>query len=111
MPKLLILGKPITNSTVVQVFVQLTVIPQCLPLLLIGVDAKSHTSNWHLLFPPVRLTLAHSSGRIIQKEFVLELSKVYKQPAFWSSSYYVASTGGAPIERVKAYIKSQEMPQ
>ncbi|MEH2025090.1 transposase [Nostoc sp.] len=26
----------------------------------------------------------------------------------WSSSYYVASTGGAPIEKVKQYIQSQE---
>ncbi|MBW4635038.1 MAG: transposase [Iphinoe sp. HA4291-MV1] len=28
----------------------------------------------------------------------------------WSGSYYVASTGGAPIERIKQYIQSQEMP-
>jgi putative transposase len=51
------------------------------------------------------------SSRIIQKEFADDLSKVYRQPAFWSGSYYVASTGGTPIERVKAYIKSQEVPQ
>jgi putative transposase len=51
------------------------------------------------------------SSRIIQKEFASVLAKVYKEPAFWSGSHYVASTGGAPIERVKAYIKSQEVPQ
>jgi putative transposase len=51
-----------------------------------------------------------ASSRIIQKDFAIELSKVYSKPVFWSGSYYVASTGGAPIERVKAYIKSQEVP-
>ena len=56
-------------------------------------------------------SMKSGSSRIIQKEFADELSKVYRQPAFWSGSYYVASTGGAPIERVKAYIKSQEVPQ
>lgn len=55
-------------------------------------------------------SMKSGSSRIIQKEFALELAKVYRQPAFWSGSYYVASTGGAPIERVKAYIKSQAVP-
>jgi putative transposase len=55
-------------------------------------------------------SMKSASSRIIQKEFVDELSKVYSKPVFWSGSYYVASTGGAPIERVKAYIKSQEVP-
>ena len=56
-------------------------------------------------------SLKSGSSRIIQKEFADDLSKTYKKPAFWSGSYYVASTGGAPIERVKAYIKSQEIPE
>lgn len=56
-------------------------------------------------------SMKSGSSRIIQKEFADDLSKTYKKPAFWSVSYYVASTGGAPIERVKAYIKSQEIPE
>ena len=56
-------------------------------------------------------SMKSGSSRIIQKEFADDLSKVYRQPAFWSGSYYVASTGGAPIERVKAYLKSQELPE
>ncbi|HBB30488.1 MAG TPA: IS200/IS605 family transposase [Cyanobacteria bacterium UBA8803] len=55
-------------------------------------------------------SMKSGSSRIIQKEFADDLSKVYPKPVFWSGSYYVASTGGAPIERVKAYIKSQEVP-
>ncbi|MBD2241067.1 transposase, partial [Aulosira sp. FACHB-113] len=35
----------------------------------------------------------------------------YRKPVFWSGSYYVASTGGAPIERIKQYIQSQETPE
>jgi len=56
-------------------------------------------------------SMKSASSRIAQKDFAAELSKVYTKPVFWSGSYYVASTGGAPIARVKAYIKSQEVPQ
>ncbi|MGY6530525.1 MAG: transposase, partial [Cyanobacterium sp.] len=28
--------------------------------------------------------------------------------SFWSGSYYVSSTGGATIEKLKQYIKNQE---
>ncbi|WYL95957.1 MAG: IS200/IS605 family transposase [Gloeotrichia echinulata IR180] len=55
-------------------------------------------------------SLKSASSRVIQKEFAEHLSTFYKKPVLWSSSYYVASTGGAPIERVKQYIKSQEVP-
>ena len=55
-------------------------------------------------------SLKSASSRVIQKEFAEHLSTFYKKPVLWSSSYYVASTGGAPIERVKQYIKSQEAP-
>jgi putative transposase len=56
-------------------------------------------------------SLKSASSRIIRNEFEVHLSKFYKNPVLWSSSYYVASTGGAPIEKIKAYIKSQESPQ
>ncbi|MEQ8466333.1 MAG: IS200/IS605 family transposase [Coleofasciculus sp. E1-EBD-02] len=56
-------------------------------------------------------SMKSASSRIIRKDFAVELSQTYTKSAFWSGSYYVASTGGAPIERVKAYIKSQEAPQ
>lgn len=48
--------------------------------------------------------------RIIRQEFTQHVGQFYKNPVLWSGSYYVASTGGAPIERIKAYIKSQEVP-
>lgn len=55
-------------------------------------------------------SLKSASSRIIQKEFSEHLATIYKQSVLWSSSYYVASTGGAPIERIKQYIQSQEVP-
>ncbi|GET39538.1 IS200/IS605 family transposase [Microseira wollei] len=56
-------------------------------------------------------SLKSASSRIIRNEFEEQLSKFYKNPVLWSGSYYVASTGGAPIEKIKAYIKSQDSPQ
>lgn len=32
-------------------------------------------------------------------------------PAFWSPSYFVASCGGAPLEKIKDYVRSQERPE
>jgi len=55
-------------------------------------------------------SLKSASSRIIQKEFSEHLATIYKQSVLWSGSYYVASTGGAPIERIKQYIQSQETP-
>ena len=56
-------------------------------------------------------SLKSASSRVLRKEFEQHLSKFYRKPVLWSGSYYVASTGGAPIERIKQYIKSQEQPQ
>jgi putative transposase len=47
----------------------------------------------------------------MRKEFSEHLATFYWKPVFWSGSYYVASSGGAPIEALKAYIKNQEAPQ
>ncbi|MEH2024141.1 IS200/IS605 family transposase [Nostoc sp.] len=55
-------------------------------------------------------SLKSESSRIIQKEFSEHLSTFYGKTVFWSSSYYVASTGGAPIEKIKQYIQAQEVP-
>jgi putative transposase len=36
--------------------------------------------------------------------------KPYSKDDLWSPSYFVSSVGGAPIEVLKQYIKSQEKP-
>ncbi|AFY78916.1 transposase [Pleurocapsa sp. PCC 7327] len=55
-------------------------------------------------------SLKSSSARTMKKDFPEEVSKFYDGVSFWSNSYYVASTGGAPIDKLKEYIKSQEKP-
>jgi len=36
--------------------------------------------------------------------------KPYGKEALWSPSYFVSSVGGAPIETLKQYIRTQEKP-
>ncbi|ANV85942.1 transposase (plasmid) [Picosynechococcus sp. PCC 7003] len=52
-------------------------------------------------------SLKGASSRILRKEYRDCLEQVYRKPVFWSSSYYVSSAGGAPLERVKQYIADQ----
>ncbi len=53
-------------------------------------------------------SLKGASSRIVRKEFAEQVQKVYYgKPVFWSSSYYAASAGGVPLERVKQYIQEQ----
>ncbi|MDB9450798.1 transposase [Dolichospermum circinale] len=47
---------------------------------------------------------------IINAPILDNIDKFYWKPVFWSSSYYVASSGGAPIEKLKQYIKEQDAP-
>jgi len=34
----------------------------------------------------------------------------YSKPYFWTRAYFIATTGGAPLEVIKQYIQSQERP-
>jgi putative transposase len=56
-------------------------------------------------------SLKASTSRMVKKEFPDEFKKWYSKQSFWSGSYYVASSGGAPIEKLKDYIKSQDAPK
>ncbi len=51
------------------------------------------------------------SSRLIRKEFNEHLSKFYWKPYFWTRAYFIATTGGAPLEVIKQYIQSQERPE
>ena len=56
-------------------------------------------------------SLKAATSRLVKKEFPDEFARWYGTQSFWSGSYYVASSGGAPIEKLKEYIKSQDEPQ
>lgn len=56
-------------------------------------------------------SLKSASARTMKKDFPEQVTKFYQGVSFWSNSYYVASSGGAPIEKLKQYIKTQDAPQ
>jgi putative transposase len=47
-----------------------------------------------------------ASSRLVKKEFPQIREKMWKE-YFWSRSYCLLTTGGAPIEVIRRYIKSQ----
>lgn len=70
--------------------------------------------HFHLLveYPP-KLSVSKlvnafkgTSSRMLRKRFG-EMARRSGETAFWSPSYFAASSGGAPLERVKAYVEAQ----
>lgn len=47
-----------------------------------------------------------ASSRLLKKEYPSIREKLWKE-AFWSQSFCLLSTGGAPIEVIRRYIESQ----
>lgn len=68
----------------------------------------------HILFkahPKTELTkfinsYKSASSRLVKKDFPEIKNKLWKE-SFWSKSFCLISTGGAPIEIIKKYIQSQ----
>lgn len=46
------------------------------------------------------------TSRMLKQEFPQIREKLWKSK-FWSRSYFVASTGGAPLDKVREYIEQQ----
>ncbi|MDD3304488.1 MAG: IS200/IS605 family transposase [Clostridia bacterium] len=53
-------------------------------------------------------TYKSASSRLIKKEFPHIRKQLWKE-YFWSRSYCLLTTGGAPIEVIKKYIENQGM--
>ena len=61
------------------------------------------------------------SSRLIRKEYKEHVDKFYwvlgedgycvAQPYFWTRAYCLLTTGGAPLEVIKAYIQQQDSPR
>lgn len=49
-----------------------------------------------------------ASSRLIKKEFPIIKKQLWKE-CFWSKSYCLLTTGGAPIEVVRNYIEDQRV--
>lgn len=51
------------------------------------------------------------SSRLLPKEFASRVRRFYgTKPVFWSRSYCFVSSGGAPLEVIKAYLEQQTEP-
>ena len=53
-------------------------------------------------------TLKTISSRMIRKKYAEYLKPFYWKPVFWTGAYFVTSSGGAPLETLKEYIKNQD---
>lgn len=81
-------------------------------------EADGEHDHLHLLigYPPkmalsklVMLVKANTSKRVREKGWP-EVTRALWGKHFWSPSYFVASTGGAPLEQVAGYIRDQRNP-
>lgn len=82
------------------------------------VEVNGESDHIHLLFgyyPQVSLSkfinnLKTVTSRLIRKEFGEKVNSYYQNTAFWSESYFIASCGGVTVEKLKAYVQSQDSP-
>lgn len=49
------------------------------------------------------------SSRLIRKQHAGYIKQFYWKPVFWHRSYCIVSTGGAPLEIIKQYIRNQNI--
>lgn len=52
-------------------------------------------------------SLKSTSSRAVRKQYSDYLSRFYWKPCFWSRSYLILSSGGAPIDVIREYIQEQ----
>lgn len=83
------------------------------------IEFNCEEDHMHILFeapPQVQISKVVNSlktvtSRRLRKEFSEHVSKYYWKPYFWSNSYLVLTTGGAPVEIIKKYIQTQDTPK
>lgn len=81
-------------------------------------EADGEDDHLHLLvdYPP-KVALSKLVGAIktntslrVRRENYPEVTQALWGEHFWSPSYFVTSTGGAPLEKVAAYVRNQREP-
>lgn len=78
-------------------------------------EMNGEADHIHLLFsaPPqvclanVINSLKSATSRLVRKTYAEHLAQFYWKPYFWSRSYLILSSGGAPIEVIRKYIQEQ----
>ena len=80
------------------------------------IEFNGEADHVHLLFsyyPQMQLSkfinsLKSYTSQTIRKEFPCEVKRVYwGKPVFWTSSYFIASSGGVTVEVLKRYVQEQ----
>lgn len=81
-------------------------------------EADGEADHLHLLLslpPAVSVSkiigaIKTNTSRVVRQQGWPEVTTQLWGDHFWSPSYFVASTGGAPLERVREYIRQQREP-
>ena len=82
------------------------------------IEFNTDTDHAHVLihYPPkysiseIVRALKTNSSRKVRIVCADEIRDNLCGKQFWSPSYFVSSTGGAPLEKVKDYVESQKQP-
>lgn len=83
------------------------------------VEFNGEADHVHLLLsapPNLQLSvlinnLKTVSSRLIRRDFMAIISKVYWKPVFWHRSYCIITAGGAPLDVIRKYIENQDAPE
>ena len=81
-------------------------------------EADGETDHLHLLisYPPkvslstLVMAIKTNTSKRVREQGWDEVTRALWGNHFWSPSYFVASTGGAPLEQVAAYVRQQREP-
>ncbi len=96
-----------------EIFTKICVGQKC-----ILVEFSGEADHVHLLIdahPDINIakfigSMKAASSRLLRKEFADIVKQIYCTSVFWSDSYCVISSGGAPLEVLKKYIQNQDVP-
>ena len=80
------------------------------------IEMKGEPDHLHILFsvPPAKApavviaTLKTQLAMFFKAEYPEQVKQYLGEDAFWSSSYFVSTTGGVSTETLEAYIRDQE---
>ena len=83
------------------------------------IEFGGESDHIHMLFeapPKIALsdfvnTYKSGTSRRIRKEFKGHVDQFYMKGQFWTNSYLILTTGGAPLEIIKQCIEEQDAPQ
>lgn len=81
-------------------------------------EADGESDHLHLLvsYPPkvslskLVMAIKTNTSKQVRAQGWEEVRRALWGNHFWSPSYFVASTGGAPLEKVAQYVRSQREP-